>query len=114
MAYELVKRLKYTKKLQILKQLEDDVTPSDKKRGKLHQVFKESFDVKAIFTVDFLLEKLHYIHLNPVSKKWQLAEDFAKYPHSSARFYESNNFENSGVTPYWEIEWLSLISTKRK
>ena len=31
---------------------------------------------------------LDYIHHNPVSGKWRLAEDFTKYPHSSAGFYE--------------------------
>ena len=35
-------------------------------------------------------QKLDYIHLNPVSKKWKLTNDFREYEHSSAKFYELN------------------------
>lgn len=113
MAYEIVERLKNSKRDDLLNQLAEEVNESDKMRGKKHQVFKDSFDIKQILTVDFLLQKLKYIHRNPVSKHWKLAENFTDYIHSSARYYENINFENSGVTPYWEIESLSLISTKR-
>jgi hypothetical protein len=34
------------------------------------------------------LQKLNYIHNNPVSGKWQLAETFLEYEHSSVCFYE--------------------------
>jgi hypothetical protein len=50
-------------------------------------VFKDSFDAKAIITQRFLLQKINYIHNNPVSGKWMLAKDF-EYEHSSASFYE--------------------------
>ncbi|MBX2962139.1 MAG: hypothetical protein KF687_06470 [Cyclobacteriaceae bacterium] len=33
-------------------------------------------------------QKLDYMHRNPVSGKWKLADDFTKYPHSSAGYYE--------------------------
>ena len=39
MAYEIVERLKNSKHNHLLKQLENEVTRSDKKRGKLLQVF---------------------------------------------------------------------------
>ncbi len=35
------------------------------------------------------MQKLDYIHYNPVSGKWQLAKDFVEYEHSSASFYEA-------------------------
>jgi REP element-mobilizing transposase RayT len=35
------------------------------------------------------IQKLNYIHSNPVSKKWNLAIDREKYFYSSANFYEN-------------------------
>ncbi len=114
MAYEIVERLKEKKLNTILKILEKEVTPSDKKRGKKHQVFKSSFDGKIILTLDFLLQKLNYVHSNPVSKKWQLVSCFTDYVDSSARYYEGLDFEITVITHYKDVESLSLISTKRK
>jgi len=33
-------------------------------------------------------QKLDYMHKNPVSKKWQLVNDFTDYLYSSASYYE--------------------------
>ena len=41
-------------------------------------------------TEKFLIQKLEYIHANPISGKWQLANTLDQYQHSSARFYELN------------------------
>ena len=51
-------------------------------------MFNDSFDAKDIHNEKFLHHKIDYIHHNPVSGKWNLAEDFASYEHSSAAFYE--------------------------
>jgi hypothetical protein len=60
----------------------------------LHKVFKNSFDAKAIFSERFLFQKLQYIHNNPVSGKWNLAEDYTLYEHSSASFYEDGTIQH--------------------
>ncbi|MES2809216.1 MAG: hypothetical protein V4619_11350 [Bacteroidota bacterium] len=60
----------------------------EKEKGQLHKVFEPSFDAKAVFTFEFLMQKLDYIHYNPVKGKWNLIDDFANYLHSSAGFYE--------------------------
>ena len=88
LSYEIVERLKKKKDEKTLSILKDEVTPSDRRRGKLHQPFKHSFDGKQILNKEMMLEKLRYIHHNPVSKKWNLASDYLLYPHSSALFYE--------------------------
>ena len=88
MAYEIIKRLKEKKEITLLKILSDTLTESQKAKRQLHKVFKDSFDAKAIFLDKFLLQKLDYIHHNPVSGKWNLAKDFTEYKHSSASFYE--------------------------
>ncbi len=64
------------------------VTEREKKKGQLHKIFTNSFDAKPVITEHFLLQKINYIHHNPVSGKWLLAKDFINYEHSSASFYE--------------------------
>ncbi|MBL6962277.1 MAG: hypothetical protein ISR55_00475 [Bacteroidetes bacterium] len=88
MAYDIVKILKNRKMNDLLYVLENGVTKSERKNGKIHQVFQPSFDVKPCFTEKFVLQKLDYIHHNPVSGKWNLVEDYLDYEHSSTKFYE--------------------------
>ena len=88
MAYEIVKKLKEKGDLQLLAELESAVSEREKKKGQKHKVFKDSFDCKAIFTEKFMLQKMSYIHHNPVSGKWRLVDDYTDYEHSSASFYE--------------------------
>ena len=86
MAYAIVGKLKEQKN-NILDQLANAVNDSDKKRGKLHEVFQPSFDIKECFTKKFILQKLNYIHNNPCAGKWNLADCAENYLHSSAGFY---------------------------
>jgi len=87
-AYEIINRLEQTGNSSLLARLEKLVTEREKRKGQLHKVFKDSFDAKAIITHAFLIQKINYIHNNPVSGKWMLAKDFVEYEHSSASFYE--------------------------
>ncbi len=96
MAYEIVHRLQQKGETKLLDELSNPLIEHEKKKGQKHRVFKPSFDAKPIFTDKFMLQKLNYIHNNPVSGKWQLAEHPAAYEHSSASFYEL------GVTKYFE------------
>ncbi len=75
----------------------------EKRKNKRHQVFEISFEAKIIESEKFLFQKLHYIHHNPVSKKWNLVEDFRDYPYSSAGFYEKVNYDGYKITSYDEI-----------
>lgn len=86
-AYELIERLKSSGKEEILKQLEKAVTAKGKEKGKLHEVWEESFDWKFCETAKFAYQKLIYMHNNPCAGKWKLVEDITKYEHSSARYY---------------------------
>ena len=88
MAYEIINRLDNAGNISLLEQLKLLLTDREMKKGQLHKVFKDSFDAKAIITRHFLLQKINYIHHNPVSGKWMLAKDFVEYEHSSASFYE--------------------------
>ena len=88
MAYEIINRLEIAENRDLLNHLKSLVTTREKTKGQLHKVFKDSFDAKAIYSHQFLMQKINYIHNNPVSGKWMLAKDFIEYEHSSASFYE--------------------------
>jgi REP element-mobilizing transposase RayT len=83
-AYDVITRLEQQNELPLLNRLQMAVKTTDKKRGKKHEVWKDSFDVKECRTEKFILQKLHYIHNNPCTGKWNLADSPIHYIHSSA------------------------------
>jgi REP element-mobilizing transposase RayT len=104
MAYEIVKRLRKDKKRDILQSLEQGVSFKDKRRNKIHQVFEISSDLKVLLSERFILQKINYIHRNPVSKKWMLINDYRKYKYSSAGFYEGVlDYKGYPVTHYLDV-----------
>lgn len=103
LAYEIVKRLKASGNERVLAQLKAGVAEWDKRNGKVHEVFEPSFDMKHCTTVEFVEQKLVYIHTNPIVKKWRLAPDAMSYPHSSARFYETGVQGVYEVTNFMEL-----------
>ena len=88
MAYEIIKRLEEQKNVPLLEELYASVKGKERKKGQRHKVFEDSFDAKECYSNKFVYQKLEYMHKNPVSKRWQLVNDFADYLHSSAAFYE--------------------------
>jgi len=89
MAYSLVKRLNEQQHTNMLNILAAACTEKERTKGQLHKVFEPSFDAKPVFALDFLHQKMDYIHHNPGIGKWRLCEEFTDYPHSSAAFYET-------------------------
>ena len=69
LAYDIVKTLKQKQQHQLLDILSLAVEQKDRSRGKKHEVWKAGFDVKMCRTEKFLLQKLNYIHDNPVKGK---------------------------------------------
>ncbi len=69
-AYRIVERLKEQNNTDLLLQLSEAVSSSDKDRGKIHQVFERSFDCKEITSQYFFLQKL-FIHTKQ-SMQWYL------------------------------------------
>jgi REP element-mobilizing transposase RayT len=66
---------------------------ADKSKDSLHKVFEDRYDSKQMMNADLFKEKLNYIHNNPCTSKWKLAERPEDYRHSSA----SNYINGSGV-----------------
>src|SRR5204863_309545 len=88
MAYEIIKRLEAEKNFTLLEELHYSVKKGERKKGQRHKVFEDSFDAKECYSNEFIYQKLEYIHKNPVSKRWQLVNDFTDYQYPSASFYE--------------------------
>lgn len=88
MAYEIIKRPEKDKANNLLDLLHGGVKKREQKKGQIHKVFEESFDAKECYNEEFIFQKLDYIHRNPISKKWNLVNDFADYEYSNASFYE--------------------------
>ncbi len=88
MAYAIIQRLEEQGGRDILFKLSAGCSEKEQAKGQKHKAFEPSFDAKPIYTIDFLHQKLDYIHHNPVSKKWNLCPEFIDYEHSSAVFYE--------------------------
>jgi hypothetical protein len=103
MAYDIVNGLKKLGKESILRELQLGVEKKERLRGKLHQVFRLSFDARKCFSEKMIEQKLEYIHHNPVKGKWDLVKDFTSYPHSSAGFYEFGLQEKFEITHYKDL-----------
>ncbi|MFZ1800435.1 MAG: hypothetical protein WAU24_11280, partial [Chitinophagaceae bacterium] len=102
LAYEIVKRLELKKHFEILKQLQFALSINEKQRNKLHRVFEISSDIKPVYTEKFLLQKLNYIHNNPITGKWKLAFLPENYLHSSAAFYLLNKEHEFVSLTHWK------------
>ena len=97
-----MKRLESQQQHEILHQLESAVTPKEKQRKKKHRVFEVSSDIKPCYNEKFLLQKLNYIHNNPVAGKWKLSNLPEEYVHSSACFYLLNKQHAFVKLTHWK------------
>jgi hypothetical protein len=102
-AYEIIERLKTSNETAILQQLATAVNSSDRKRGKKHEVWEDSFDWKECNTEHFTNQKLNYMHLNACRGNYMLAPTPEKYLHSSAKYYAT------GVHAAYEVTDYTLI-----
>ena len=109
MAYEIVSLLKEKGEDTLLKKLQAVVKDKDRSRGKKHEIWIDSFDVKECRTEKFILQKLIYIHENPVRGKWKLCDTSLDYPHSSARFYFNGKQQLFEVKDYRDfVKWEEM------
>lgn len=75
-----------------------------------HSIWQD-IQAKNIYSMDFLRQKMEYVHQNPIAKEWKLVEDRADYIYSSACYYDY------GRKPIIEItdinEWLASTPPPR-
>lgn len=99
-AYSIVRQLEALNEPSLLVDLASDVSERERKRNKLHHIFRPSFDWKHCISKGFIMQKLNYIHLNPCRGKWMLAKEYWEYEHSSAYFYVTGK---QGVYPVTRV-----------
>ncbi len=69
---------------QALKRLTEHAQNTEKQH---YNVWEEGYNAKSVVSVEFLRQKIEYIHNNPCQPQWRLADDPKKYIWSSAQFY---------------------------
>ena len=106
MAYDIVARLKEQREFGLLHKLSMAVEIKDRMRGKLHEVWEDSFDIKHCRTEKFIMQKLNYMHFNPCADRWKLVEKPYDYLHSSASFYELGIKQYPLLKDYRDFLWL--------
>ena len=98
-AHEILKRLRQDHRTELLAFFWQ---AAQQDHDRKHRIWKEAL-AKNIYSEAFLLQKMEYIHNNPVDKDWHLVEDRADYLYSSARFYDR------GQKPVIEIDDIANV-----
>ena len=57
--------------------------------NKAHEFWQRNSLAQLLYNRSFIMQKLEYLHNNPVSGKWQLADSPTAYRFSSASFYHT-------------------------
>jgi putative transposase len=97
-AHAILKHLKQERQADLLAFFAER---QDKDAGKAHQIWRP-IQAKNVTSIDFLREKLDYIHNNPVSKKWNLALERPAYAYSSTCYYDHDRVPLVAVGDIWE------------
>lgn len=71
--------------------------------NKKHEFWQRDSLAIHLYSRDVALQKLKYIHNNPLAEHWQLATDPCEYRYSSARYYELNEKSFSFLKDLWEV-----------
>ena len=67
-----------------------------------YQFWKRKPYSSTMYRREVVEQKLDYIHLNPMSKKWKLCNEPEEYHYSSAKYYLLNQDEWGFLTHYME------------
>jgi REP-associated tyrosine transposase len=97
--HEILKKLRNDKQRDVLDLFRQ------KKRDQRHEhSIWQDIQAKNVYSMEFLQQKMEYIHQNPIAKDWKLVVDRADYLYSTAGYYDY------GRKPIIEImdinEWL--------
>ena len=99
-AHEILKKLKANNRQDLL-----DIFGQRKRDQRHEHSIWQDIQAKNIYSMDFLQQKLEYIHQNPVAKEWKLVKDRADYPYSSAGYYD---YRKKPIIEITDInEWLT-------
>jgi REP element-mobilizing transposase RayT len=101
-AHEILKRLKENRQKAFL-----DVFHQARRDKRHEHSIWQDIQAKNIYSIDFLWQKMEYIHQNPTAKDWKLVKDRADYVYSSAGYYD---YGRKPIIPITDInKWLTSI-----
>jgi len=83
-ADRLIRQYQVEDNQKVLNFLHSKVNRPDKQK---YKVWEEGYNAKNIFSPEFLLQKMNYLHRNPCQLHWGLVKTPAEYTWSSACFY---------------------------
>lgn len=109
--YEDVQRdfMKYTR--QQLKSLLERENPEELKqyyvaaKDRQYQIWERDPLSSRLPSEELILQKLNYIHANPISGKWKLCDEFTDYKYSSAGHYYGLDNDWDFLTHYAQAEF---------
>lgn len=84
-AHKILHKLREEKQKDLL-----DFFHTHRRESSLEHSIWQDIQAKNIYTEDFLLQKMEYIHQNPVANVLDLGKDRAEHLYSSACFYDKN------------------------
>lgn len=70
-----------------------------------YKVWEDGYNAKNVFSLEFLRQKLDYLHYNPCQVHWNLAANPADYIWSSARFYLT---DQPAIIPVADVRKLMI------
>lgn len=111
MSYDIVRKLMQLNDTKVLNILSSFVNSTDRARNKRHEIFEPSFDWKECYGVEFIEQKLNYIHMNPCNGNWNLVQNPEEYVHSSAKYYYLGELGIYPVTNYMELDDIDLTKS---
>ena len=82
-ARQIIRQLQVESNQKIL----DVLRKKGKDKKQEFKVWEDGYDARDVFSVEFLEQKMNYIHYNPCQAQWRLVDLPEEFPWSSARFY---------------------------
>ena len=98
-AHKILKKLRANKNIELLNFFK---SRAEELKDRKHKIWCD-LQAKNIHSADFLLQKVEYIHNNPINIGWELVKDRIDYCYSSACFYDRD------IKPIIEVDDLRKI-----
>ena len=100
-AHEILKKLRKDDRQGLI-----NVFHESKRDSRHEHSIWQDIQAKNIYSIDFLWQKMEYIHQNPMAKNWKLVKNRTDYAYSSAGYYDDGKKPVIRITDI--NKWLTL------
>jgi hypothetical protein len=77
-------------------------------KDRAYQIWKRNPLSIDLYSEKVLLQKLNYIHQNPLKEKWKLVEVEENYEYSSSEFYQTERVNRT----FFSLSWMIIYRTE--